>query len=100
MDWLSEGLGSTAGGTSLNQFSIAIPLLLRVPAAAILVAWGGRTGRPWTVPVAATLALPILWPSGLAILAALWPIAQRRPEIEPRSGRPLRSAPNAGTTEA
>ena len=100
VDWLNEGLGTTAGGTPLNQFSIGIPLLIRVPAAALLVAWGGRTGRPWTVPVAATLALPILWPSGLAILAALWPIAQRRPEIEPRTGRSIRSAPTGGTPEA
>jgi hypothetical protein len=31
--------------------------------------------------VAATLGLPILWPTGLAILAALWPIAARRPGV-------------------
>ena len=93
VDWLNEGLGRTASGTPLNQFSLGIPLVLRVPAAALLVAWGGRTGRPWTVPVAATLALPILWPSGLAILAALWPIAQRRPEIEPLDRPSIRSVP-------
>jgi hypothetical protein len=90
----------TAGGAPLNQFSVTIPLLIRLPLAALVVAWGGRTGRPWTVPVGATLALPILWPSGFAILAALWPIAQRRPELEPKTGRPLRSVPTGDETDA
>jgi hypothetical protein len=100
VDWLDESIFKTAGGSPLNQFSIAIPLAIRLPAAALLVAWGGRTGRPWTVPVAATLALPILWPSGLAVLAALWPIAQRRPELEPPTGRGIRSEPTAGASGA
>ncbi len=77
-DWLTDSLGATAAGAPLNQFSLPIPLWLRVPAAALLVGWGARRDRAWTVPAAATLALPVLWPSGLAILAALWPIAQRR----------------------
>ena len=37
----------------------------------LLVIWGARTDRRWTVPVAATLALPVLWVSGFAICAAL-----------------------------
>ena len=81
--WLDESILKTASGAPLNQFSIAIPLLVRLPVAGLLVAWGGLTDRRWTVPVAATLALPILWPSGFAVLAALWPILQRRPELEP-----------------
>lgn len=83
--WLDESVLKTATGTPLNQFSIAIPLLLRLPLAGLIVAWGGLTDRRWTVPVAATLALPILWPSGLAVLAALWPILQRRRELEPNA---------------
>lgn len=80
--WLADDILKTAdGGAPLDQFSIAIPLWLRLPAAALLVAWGGRTDRAWTVPVAATLGLPILWPTGFAILAALWPIAARRPGV-------------------
>ncbi|MEO8228250.1 MAG: glycosyltransferase family 87 protein [Chloroflexota bacterium] len=81
--WLDESILKTASGAPFNQFSIAIPLLVRLPVAVLLVAWGALTDRRWTVPVAATLALPILWPSGLAVLAALWPILQRRPELEP-----------------
>jgi len=76
--WLSDDILKTATGAPLDQFSFGVPIWLRLPAAALLVAWGARTDRAWTVPVAATLGLPILWPSGFAILAALWPIAARR----------------------
>ncbi len=31
--------------------------------------WGALTDRRWAVPVAVTLALPVLWPSGFAVLA-------------------------------
>jgi hypothetical protein len=79
--WVEDSLLATAQGAPLNQFSLPIPLLVRLPVAAALVAWGGLTDRAWTVPVAATLALPVLWPSGFAVLAALWPIAQRRPGL-------------------
>ena len=90
--WVQDSLLATAQGAPLNQFSIPIPLVVRLPLAAVLVGWGGRTDRPWTVPVAATLALPVLWPTGFAILAALWPIAQRRPGLtdDATLGIPLR----------
>jgi hypothetical protein len=83
--WISDSLGATATGAPLNQFEIPIPLWVRVPAALVLVAWGARLNRQWTVSVAAALALPVLWPSGLAVLAALWPAVQRRPQLEPAS---------------
>jgi len=54
-----------------SQPQIAIPLLPRLVAAALLVTWGARTDRRWTVPAAATLALPVLWFAGLSILAAI-----------------------------
>jgi Glycosyltransferase family 87 len=52
-----------------------IPLPVRVTLAAILVAWAGLTDRRWVVPVAATLALPVVYINGLAVLVAaplLW----------------------------
>jgi hypothetical protein len=76
LDWISRSLLPTATGAPLNQFSLAIPLLPRLVAACALVTWGARTDRTWTVPVAATLALPVLWPSGLAVLAALWRVGR------------------------
>jgi hypothetical protein len=69
-EWLGF-LGSTPEGGSVAQFQIPIPLWVRLPVAAVLVAWGGLTDRRWTVPVATTLALPVLWVSGVAICAAL-----------------------------
>lgn len=77
-DWISRSLFATASGAPLNQFSIPIPLPLRLVASAAIVTWGARTDRRWTVPLAATLALPVLWPSGLAVLAALWGLARDR----------------------
>jgi hypothetical protein len=62
------------------------PLLVRMPLAVVVVAWGGLTNRRWTVPVAAFLALPVIWPSGFALLAAVPPLV-----ISERRREPLRS---------
>jgi hypothetical protein len=70
VDWI-DFLRSTPEGGSVAQFQIPIPLWIRMPAAAALVIWGAVTDRRWAVPVAATLALPVLWVSGIAICAAL-----------------------------
>lgn len=48
-----------------------VPLPLRVLVAAGLVAWAGLTDRRWVVPIAATLALPVVYVNGLAILVAV-----------------------------
>jgi hypothetical protein len=69
-DWFGF-LARTGAGTTVGQFEIAVPLWFRLPAALVLVAWGGLTDRRWTVVLAATLGLPILWPSGFAVCAAL-----------------------------
>ena len=45
------------------------PLWLRVAIAALLVAWGARTNRRWTVPVGASIAIPVGWFTFLAIAA-------------------------------
>jgi hypothetical protein len=68
-----------------NQPQIAVPLLLRLPAAALLVSWGGLTNRKWTVPVAAAVAMPVLWVSAFSVLAAL--LAIDRPELQERPAR-------------
>ena len=46
------------------------PLPVRVALGIVIVAWGARTDRYWTVPVAATIALPVLWGHGLTLLLA------------------------------
>ena len=75
-----------------NQPQIPIPLLVRLPAAALLVAWGGLTDRKWTVPLAAAIAMPVLWIAAFSVLAAL--PALDRPELAPRTQRAPR-APRA-----
>jgi hypothetical protein len=68
-----------------QHFSVPPPLPIRLPLAALLVIWGARTDRPWTVPVAATMALPIIWVHGLTVALAAVPFlllgdrAARRP---------------------
>ena len=54
---------------------LAIPLLIRLPAAVLLVIWGARTDRPWTVPTASMLALPVLWLVGLAMLTGAFAVS-------------------------
>lgn len=51
--------------------AIPIPLWIRLPAAAVLVVWGARTDRRWTVPVASMIALPALWYGALSMLLAV-----------------------------
>ena len=69
-EWIVDGLLPVASGP-VQQVYIGVPLLVRLPLAALLVAWGARTNRAWTVPAGAALALPVLWLSGLAVLAAI-----------------------------
>jgi hypothetical protein len=67
-------------GTPLVTLGWFLPVsvLIRLPIAAAIVAWGALTDRPWAVPIAVTLALPIVWLNGLAILTAVVPLARWR----------------------
>ncbi len=70
----------STGAEPNNGALIDIPLLVRLPIAIAMVSWGALTDRRWTVLVAATLALPLLWvnsPSMLVGLAALLRRARR-----------------------
>jgi hypothetical protein len=87
-----------------DQPYIPVPLLVRLPLAAALVVWGARQDRKWTVPVAAAIAMPVLWITAFATLAAL--PALDRPELQPASlkakdrGVPDTSARNIATAGA
>ena len=50
---------------------------VRIAAAAVLVAWGGLTDRPWTVAIAAMLALPTLSPLGVSVALGAVPLLRR-----------------------
>jgi hypothetical protein len=68
-DWIDVIVGNVGkGGT---WASVPIPLWARLPVAVVVVVWGARSDRPWTVPVAAMLALPALWYGGLSMLLAV-----------------------------
>lgn len=72
-EWVALLLGSDAAPTETPGFFIPIPLPFRLAAAAAIVVWGAQTDRSWVLPIAMTLALPLLWLNGLATLAGLAP---------------------------
>ena len=91
--WLS--MLADSAGTPPPWPALPIPLWLRLPVAAAIVWWGALHDRRWTVPLAAVLALPALWPGGLAILVAGWRVraqshdyhAPDAPQASNRTGR-------------
>ncbi len=84
VDWI-ESLTRTQAATGGNQ--IPIPLLPRLVVALIVVIWGARTDRLWTVPVAVVLALPTIWVHGLSVLVAIVPIERARRRGSPPAVR-------------
>ncbi len=70
-DWVAVLLANTGtGGVS----ELAIPLYLRLPVAVAIAIWGALTGRRWTVPAAATLAVPAFYLHTLTTLYAIFPL--------------------------
>ena len=65
------------------QNLIAIPLLIRLPIAALLVFVAARTNRPWILAPAVVLSLPLLWVHGLAVLVAITPLVRMPRRAEP-----------------
>jgi hypothetical protein len=70
-------LAASSDRTDGTWAAVPIPLALRLPVAFAVVAWGARTDRRWTVPVAAMLALPALWFGSLSMLLAIIPLRDR-----------------------
>ncbi len=77
MDWWVSLVRTSQDDPPL---AIHIPLLGRLVVAAILVVWGARTDRRWTVVVAATISLPTLWIHGFAMLAGVIALQRGLPE--------------------
>jgi hypothetical protein len=55
---------------------LAIPVWARLPFAIGIIAWGARTDRHWTVPIAILLAMPILWVNVFTLLIAMVPLRE------------------------
>lgn len=79
-DWLTLMFGEDAGGA--YAASIPIPLFIRLPLAVATVWWAARTDRPWLVPCACLLALPVIWFNGLSLLLGSVALLQARPQSE------------------
>lgn len=73
-DWLDSLVADAQTPLVTPGWYLGVPLLVRLPLAAAIVVWGGLTDRRWTVPVGATLALPVLWLNGFAVLDAVVPL--------------------------
>ena len=75
-EWISMLVSSA--GTSPPWPALPIPIWLRLPVAAAIVWWGARRDARWTVPLAAAISVPALWPGAFAILAACWPLRSKQ----------------------
>ena len=74
-DWFGVLQNNTGtGGVS----ELAIPIWVRLPPAIVIVVWGALTGRRWTVPVAATLAVPAFYLHTLTMLYAIFRLQAAR----------------------
>jgi len=58
-------------GVEPEGLHLPVALPVRLALAALLVTWGARTDRRWTVLVAATLTMPSVWMASLSALAGL-----------------------------
>lgn len=80
-------LQASVGHTTGTWAAIGVPLAVRLPVAAAVVAWGARTDRRWTMPVGVMLALPAVWFGSLAMLLAVVPLRAGATPALDRSGR-------------
>jgi hypothetical protein len=74
-DWVRLLVSSAGTERTYTYLFVTVPpFWFRLPFAVAVVAWAALTGRRWAVPVASLLALPVIWPSGFALLAAVPPL--------------------------
>jgi glycosyl transferase family 87 len=72
-DWFDVLAAHSAGTNTAGPWG-AIPLLARLPVAALIVVWAARTDRRWLVPAAAILAMPVMWPNAYSVAVAVLPL--------------------------
>lgn len=78
-----------------------IPLTVRLPIALLVITWGARTSRRWTIPVAMTLAMPIVWANSVTILVAMIPLlAMDREAVAAGQGDSGRASSGRSETRA
>jgi hypothetical protein len=72
-EWV-DLLVSSGQGEAPALAIVHVPLAIRLVAAALLIAWGAWTDRPWVLPVALLIAQPVIWLAGLSILVGVLPL--------------------------
>ena len=72
-DWASflKTSQDTGAGSNYLFEPYLPPMWIRAIIAAAVVVWGARTDRRWVVPVAVVIAMPVIWITTPAILAAI-----------------------------
>ena len=68
---------------------LPIPVWVRLPFVAALIAWGARSNRRWVLPVGVCLSLPTVWLNTPTILVAILPMLARGEQAP--AGRWLRA---------
>jgi hypothetical protein len=86
--WIELLRSST--GSSTVPGSVPVPLLIRVPIAAVVIALAALRGWRWLLPVGVLLAMPVIWWGSFAILVAS--VAVERERLEAGLGRLARRA--------
>jgi hypothetical protein len=81
------------------EFIVPITVWFRLPVSVAILAWGARTNRRWTVPLASCIALPVLWVNGFAMLVAMVPLLDALSAQNP-AARWLKASPNPPLPEA
>jgi len=84
-EWLRVLTSSTSVAVPGEIAFIPGPLLVRVAAAGALALVGGIRGWRWVMPVAATIALPVPWSSGLSLLVAVVALWRSGHLVEPKA---------------
>ncbi len=77
-EWFELLRSST--GSSTVPGSLPIPLIVRLPVAAAVIAWAALRDRRWLLPVGVLLAMPVIWWGSFALLAGS--VALRRVDAE------------------
>jgi hypothetical protein len=93
LSWVAMLLRAQFPANDPSLIYLDVPFLVRAPIALAVIAWGARTNRRWTIPVAMTLAMPIVWANSVTILVALLPLLAVRQEPVAAGSQP----PSAGS---
>lgn len=56
---------------------LPVPVWVRLPLVAVLIAWGARSNRRWVLPIGVCLSLPTVWLNTPTILVAILPMLAR-----------------------